>query len=391
MRITRLRLENWRNFKALDIPLRSRAFLVGPNAAGKSNLLDAVLFLHDLAASTGGGLQAAVAAPRRGSVGALRCLFARAAPDIVIDAEIGTDDGAGGGPRWRYALRFNADRQTGCPVVVRETVWDHAVDAVRPVLDRPDAADRADAERLSQTHLEQSSANKGFRPVAEFFRAIRYFHPVPQMMRDPGRFEDGRIEPYGARLMADIAAADPALRRARLQRLTEVLRVAVPQLDDLQLELDRGVPHLKARSLHWQPRGAWQREDQFSDGTLRLIGLVWTLLEPGGPLLLEEPELSLHPGVVAQLPSVIWRATRRAGRQSLVTTHSHALLDDEGIGLDEVFVLGLGARGTEVVQPGDRPEICAMLDRGLALSEAVMSLGQPGDTARLAQVAGEWG
>lgn len=387
MRITRLRLENWRNFKTLDIPLRSRAFLVGPNAAGKSNLLDAVLFLHDLAAATGGGLQAAVAAPRRGSVGALRCLFARAAPDIVIDAEIGTDEG----PRWRYALRFNADRETGRPVVVRETVWDHAVDADRPVLDRPDTADRGDAERLGQTHLEQSSANGAFRDVVGFLRSIRYFHPVPQMMRDPGRFGNGAVEPFGARLLADIAATDPGVRTVRLQRLTEVLRVAVPQLDDLQLELDRGVPHLKARALHWQPPGAWQREDQFSDGTLRLIGLVWTLLAPGGPLLLEEPELSLHPGVVAQLPSVIWRATQRAGRQSVVTTHSHALLDDEGIGLDEVFVLGLGAGGTEVVRPGERPEIRAMLDGGLALSEAVMSLGQTGDTARLAQVAGAWG
>jgi predicted ATPase len=387
MRITRLRLENWRNFRDLDLPLKARAFLVGPNAAGKSNLLDAVLFLHDLAAARGGGLQAAVAAHRRGSVGALRCLFARARPDILIDAEIGTDEG----PRWRYALRLNAHAKTKRPVVVRETVWDMAVASDRPLLDRPDDADRADPERLAETHLEQTSANRDFRAVADFFRSIRYFHPVPQLMRDPARFEDGSAEPYGTRLMAEIADTPPRTREARLKRMNAVLRIAVPQLDELQLELDRGVPHLRARYVHWRPRGLWQREDQFSDGTLRLLGLVWTLMDQGGPLLIEEPELSLHPAVVSQLPSLIWRATRRAGRQSLITTHSHALLDDESIGLDEVFVLRLGESGAEVVRPAEHDDIRAMLDRGLPLSEAVMPLGRPQGVAQLPLFAGDWG
>ena len=389
MRITRLRLENWRTFRALDLPLRSRAFLVGPNAAGKSNLLDALLFLHDLAAPVGGGLQAAVAAPRRGSVGALRCLYARAAPAIVLDVEIGTDEDTGGGARWRYALRFNADRETGRPVVVRETVWDHAADPARPLLDRPDAADRADPERLTETHLEQSSANGAFRDVAAFLRGIRHFHPVPQIMREAAR-ADG-AEAHGARLLDAIAATPARTRAARLKRLGAALAIAVPQLTALRFELDQGVPHLKAQYAHWRARGAWQREDQFSDGTLRLLGLLWTLMEPGGPLLLEEPELSLHPSIVAQLPSVLWRATRKAGRQSLITTHSHALLDDEGIGLDEVAVLRLGEDGTEVVRPGDRPDIRAMLDAGLPLSEAIQPLGRSDDAAALPLDAGAWG
>jgi predicted ATPase len=387
MRITRLRLENWRNFRDLDLPLKARAFFVGPNAAGKSNLLDAVLLLHDLAAARGGGLQAAVAAPRRGSVAALRCLFARAKPDILIDAEIGTDKG----PRWRYALRLNAHAKTKRPVVVRETVWDMAADPERPLLDRPDDADRADPERLAETHLEQTSANRDFRAIADFFRSIRSFHPVPQLMRDPARFEDGSAEPYGTRLMAEIADTPARTREARLKRMNEALRVAVPQLDELQLELDRGVPHLRARYAHWHPRATWQREDQFSDGTLRLLGLVWTLMDRGGPLLLEEPELSLHAAVVAQLPSVIWRASRKAGRQSLITTHSHALLADESIGLDEVFVLRPGENGTELVRPAEIADIRAHVERGLSLPEAVMPLGRPEGVEQLPLFAGDWG
>ena len=58
MRFTRLKLTNWRNFKNVEIRLASRAIFVGPNASGKSNLLDAFRFLHDLAPE--GGLALAI-------------------------------------------------------------------------------------------------------------------------------------------------------------------------------------------------------------------------------------------------------------------------------------------------------------------------------------------
>jgi len=45
MIISRLILRNWRNFRFIDIDLTDRVFIVGPNASGKSNLLDALRFL----------------------------------------------------------------------------------------------------------------------------------------------------------------------------------------------------------------------------------------------------------------------------------------------------------------------------------------------------------
>jgi recombinational DNA repair ATPase RecF len=38
MIVSRLILKNWRNFRSVDVPLRERQFIVGPNASGKSNL-----------------------------------------------------------------------------------------------------------------------------------------------------------------------------------------------------------------------------------------------------------------------------------------------------------------------------------------------------------------
>ncbi len=44
--ISHLSLRNWRNFQEVDVDLRARAFLIGPNASGKSNFLDALALLN---------------------------------------------------------------------------------------------------------------------------------------------------------------------------------------------------------------------------------------------------------------------------------------------------------------------------------------------------------
>lgn len=134
------------------------------------------------------------------------------------------------------------------------------------------------------------------------------------------------------------------------------------------------MPHLQGRYEHWRPQGAWQTEDQFSDGTLRLLGLLWAALEGGGPLLLEEPELSLHPEVVRFLPQMFARVQRRSGRQMIVSTHSAELLQDDGIGLDEVLLLTPSPEGTRVSTAAAFPEIKTLLHGGSTLSEAVMPL-----------------
>jgi len=384
MRITRLKLENWKNFQSIDIPLRARAFFLGPNASGKSNLLDALRFLRDVAATQGGGLQSAAA--RRGGVRALRCLAARRTPDIALEVEIGDDDGA----QWRYGLAFKHGKDDR-PVITRESVTQFCGVEEKVVLARPDDGDAADPERLSETHLEQISANRDFREIAEFLRSVSYLHAVPQIIRAPGRFQPEPDDPFGGRLLARIGETAKKTRDARLKRMNDALRIAVPQLDELQLDIDSdGVPHLKAKYRHWRPNGAWQREDQFSDGTLRLLGLVWALMEKGGPLLLEEPELSLHSAVVEKLAAVIRAATRRGGRQSLITTHSADLLSDPGIGLDEVFVLTPGDNGTTILQPGQRADIRAMMEQGISLPEALLPLSRPPKPEELPLFARDW-
>jgi predicted ATPase len=373
LRFTRVHLENWRNFSYADVELSQRVFLVGPNASGKSNLLDVFRFLHDIV-SVGGGLEEA--ARKRQGISKLRALAARKFPDIVVRVDLGGADG----DAWQYELALGHDKQQR-PQIKRESVLRNT----KSLFSRPDDSDIHDPERLTQTYLQQVNVNKEFRPVADAFASIRYLHIVPQLIREPDR-SVGRInDPYGGDFLEQLAATREQTLRARLKAISNALRVAVPQLSELELTRDaRGVPHLRGRYEHWRPQGAWQTEDQFSDGTLRLLGLLWAILEGGGPLLLEEPELSLHPEVVRFLPQMFARMQRRSGRQMIVSTHSVELLRDDGIGLDEVLLLTPSPEGTNVGVGKEFPEIRTLLEGGSTLSEAVMPLTRPKQAEQLA-------
>jgi AAA domain, putative AbiEii toxin, Type IV TA system len=96
-----------------------------------------------------------------------------------------------------------------------------------------------------------------------------------------------------------------------------------------------------------------------------------------GPLLLEEPELSLHPEVIRFIPQMFARIQRRTGRQIILSTHSADLLRDEGIGLDEVFLLVPGKEGTEVSAANTLTEIKELLEGGVSLPEAIMPRTKP--------------
>jgi predicted ATPase len=364
LRFTHLYLENWRNFARVEAGLARRMLLVGPNAAGKSNLLDALRFLHDLASPGGGGFQEAVR--RRGGVSRLRCLAARHHTEIAIAVAIGGDDAL---PDWEYALEFSQE-DLRKPAIRRERVTQRGIELLR----RPDEADLADPERLTQTCLEQASVNREFREVAAFFASLRYFHAVPQLLRErtPGRPGD----PFGGDLLEQIASAPESTRSSRLRRILEALRTAVPQLRDLELWKDpRGAPRLRARYGHWRPQGAWQTEDQWSDGTLRLMALLWAALDGHGPLLIEEPELSLHPEVVRGILPMLSGIQRRSGRQLILTTHSADLVEDEQIALGDVLLLVPAEEGTSVRPPAAHHEMRDLLDGALAASAA----GAPAD------------
>ncbi len=372
MIVSRIVLKNWRNFRTVDVALSERAFVVGPNASGKSNFLDAFKFLRDIA-KQGGGLQKALS--DRGGIAKLRCLAARRYPDIEILIEL--SEPSEPYPLWQYGIGLRQEtRGYRLPLLTYERVYR----GEKLILDRPDEYDTADKLRLSQTHLEQISANAQFREIARYLDSVLYLHLVPQLVRHHDAFTGPGIagDPFGRNFLDRVARTPSKIRKARLKTIESALRIAVPQLKQLtDVQDEVGFPHLEAVYEHWRPQGAKQREDQFSDGTLRLIGLLWSLLDGESLLLLEEPELSLNSGIVSGLPALIHRVQKQRKRQVILSTHSADLLSDRGIGGEEVLLLTPSVEGTKVEIASRIDEIKDLLAGGLSVADATLPRTTP--------------
>jgi predicted ATPase len=371
--ISKISLCNWRNFRDVTVAdMGLRVFLVGPNASGKSNFLDAMRFLRDLA-KPGGGLQKAIS--DRGGLSKIRCLAARKEPQIEITVMLA--EAVGAKPVWEYSVGIKQEsRGKRQPVLTFEKVYKNE----ELLIDRPDKEDREDPLRLTQTFLEQINANQKFREVSEFFEEILYLHLIPQLVRHPEDFQGPKIsdDVFGRSFLERVAKTSARTRKSRLDKIERALKVAVPQLKEFQLSRDDlGVPHLEATYTHWRPNAGKQREDQFSDGTLRLIGLLWSLLEGDSLLLLEEPEMSLHKGVVSRLPGLLWRLQDKKERQVIITTHSPDLLSAQGINAREVVLLTPTFEGTGAEKSSSRAEIVELLTAGMSLGDAVFPKAEP--------------
>lgn len=380
MQVTKVKLKNWRNFRNFEAPFRDVSYILGPNASGKSNLLDVFRFLRDVSKPAGGGLQAAVIA--RGGISKLRCLHARRDPEVCIDVEL-SDSPDDEIPNWRYVLGFKPEGKGAQRILVsKEEVWHEG----KQLFSRPDKSDDKDSVLLTQTRLEQIAANAEFRELADFFGSITYLHLVPQLLKFADQLGGRPLEndPFGQSFLERIAKTTERVRNTRLKKISEALTLAVPQFRELRfVKDDSGHPHLEALYSHHRPNAGWQSEEHFSDGTLRLLGLLWALLDGSSMLLLEEPEISLNDAVVKEIPLIIQRLqkNRKPKRQVVISTHSEALLSNPGIDGRGIILLEATADGStgRTLQK----EEASALEAGLSVAEVVLPKTRPSSVNQL--------
>lgn len=121
------------------------------------------------------------------------------------------------------------------------------------------------------------------------------------------------------------------------KRIIECVGEVVPQFRDFYLEPENGYISLK-----WVDTSANDyvlTADQFSDGSIRFIALATLLLQPTetmpNVIIIDEPELGLHPYAVAQLVDIVKDASLHA--QIVLATQSPALID--GFDVSDVTVV----------------------------------------------------
>lgn len=122
------------------------------------------------------------------------------------------------------------------------------------------------------------------------------------------------------------------------EEIVNAIRLVIPFFDDFRLDVQRRGEAEKVR-LSWTQQGSDfpMQPYHLSDGSIRFICLATALLQPDPPstVIIDEPELGLHPSAISILAELIQNASLRT--QLIVATQSPALIDQFGI--EDVLVV----------------------------------------------------
>ena len=320
--------------------MRPLNVLIGPNASGKSNLLEAVGLLEaaprDLADAV-----------RRGG-GAPEWLWKGAPPSPQAEVEAVVGPFPGSGRPLRYRLVFGSETRG------RVEVLDEAVEEREP---RTGEADPYFYYRFQQGRPALNiSESRGESRVRRSLRRedLAPDQSVLQQRRDPDAYpeitwlgnEFRRIAVYrdwvfgagaplraaqrtdwpGDRLMPDAGNLALVVNHVEHEdpgRLNDLLRRFCPRFERVSTRVSGGLAECW---FHESGLTTPISATRVSDGTIRFVAVLATLLAPSPPsvLCLEEPELGLHPDAAAAFAEVLVEASERT--QVIVTTHSEALL-----------------------------------------------------------------
>jgi predicted ATPase len=177
MIVTYFGLKNWHNFREMNFEIDPVVYFVGLKPFEESHLLDAFLFLHTVAKSESGGLQAALR--ERGGIKKICGTHGRPDQDIFILMKL-ADSAKSDAIKWTYELAFKSEGNGKRRVLVAH---ERVMRDNEELFYRPNDSDILDAKRLTQTFLEKVSENTEFRTIAKFLSSTSYVRRVPQIIR----------------------------------------------------------------------------------------------------------------------------------------------------------------------------------------------------------------
>lgn len=339
MFIKSIKLTNFLSYgsTAETVGLRSLNVIIGPNASGKSNLIEALEILrstpNDLLTPIrdGGGVQdwlwkgagrssvaqidAVINYPKQSRKPAMSLRYVLSFTGVnqrfeITDERIEREHPDEGHPQPYIYYKFENGHGILNVKGKNRNLRHEDIDPVSSIL-----AQRKDPDQYPEvTYLGNTFSR--IRLYREWSFG-RYTAPrLPQKIDLPNEY----LEPDGRNLglVLNRLRREPPVKR----RLLEALRVMYDGIDDFDVQIEGGtVQVFFHEGRHTIPA------TRLSDGTLRYLCLLAILCHPNpGPLIcIEEPELGLHPDVIPTLTELLKEASQRT--QLIVTTHSDILID----------------------------------------------------------------
>ncbi len=318
-KLVKITLKGYKSIRELELELRPLSILIGANGAGKSNFISVFRFLKHLVDEN---LQLHVG--RSGGADQILYYGRKNTERLVIGLRFEVGDDLFNG--YQCSLVTTASDSF---VFESETVSFHN----RSKFFRPFF------EELGAGHPESrlsSKAQKESDVAYHLLQAMQslelfHFHDTSDSARvkQNGNIDDNISLRQDAANLAAYLFYLRERQEAHYRNIVDFIRLAAPFFDDFAL---RPNPLNENKiKLEWRERGsdAYFDANSLSDGTLRLMSLATLLLQPlekmPGIILLDEPELGLHPYAITLLAELIQSTSEKT--QIIVATQSVTLVN----------------------------------------------------------------
>jgi len=313
MKLDRIEVRGFKSIRELDLELRPLNVLIGANGAGKSNFLSVFKMLSEMMHER---LQLFVS--QAGGANALLHFGEKVTSELEIALSFGLDQYRSIlVPTAADALTFAKEE---CVVLMHPSTEPTAVGM---------GSGHYESRLLNAPVFPTYHATAG---VSSRIRSFKIYHlhdtSDSALVKKSGAINDNLyLRPDGSNLAAYLYR----LRHSALpqyEAIRDTVRLAAPFFDDFLL---RPLPDNTDRiRLEWREPGSDFPflAHQLSDGSLRFICLATLLLQPAPPevILIDEPELGLHPYAINLLASLIRSAATRT--HLIVSTQSSSLVNE---------------------------------------------------------------
>lgn len=315
----RVEIKNFRSIEHACVNLAPFTMVVGANGSGKSNFVDAIVFLRDVA------MDASMAVSARGGIAGLRRWTKTKPTDVTIDVRAAQSKEELEARYVRHLVKVHSGK---------EGAWSFSQEVVEILGEgkRPIHVERKgghvtgglQGEFPPTTSIMVTAKQlKKFSSTAPLRNVHRYRLNPEEMRKNQIGTEKTRLSETGDNIATAIRSLSD---RERHEAIVRPLEKIVPGLKNVYAEpVGRQLALRFVQSLGGDDAQFYAAD--MSEGSLRALGIIVAThqMESDELLIIEEPEVAVHVGAATLLFDLLKEASERGA--VLVTTHSADLLD----------------------------------------------------------------
>ena len=314
MKLSQININNFKSIKEVTIPLNEINVLIGPNGAGKSNFIQFFNLLNNIVSQT---LQNYITA--NGGADSFLYFGRKKSESFSGFISFGLNG---------YQFELASTNENNFYFNKEITIYQN------PVTGNISKLNLANGNRETNL-IEQYNLVKKKGVVYHILSSmvnwrVYHFHDTSSSakVKQEGDINDNRSLRRDASNLTAFLFLLQEKHNDYLLRIENTIRLIAPFFEKFKLE-PLALNNQKIR-LEWKHVGSdeYFNASNLSDGTLRMICLITLLLQPNLPdtIIIDEPELGLHPAAIELLVSLI-KSITSDNKQIICSTQSVTFLN----------------------------------------------------------------